>query len=132
MIENKGVKVILGGSRNDKEYISAITAKMTKTPVVTAGRCNLAETSALLGRCSVYAGLDSGPMHMAAMAGVPVVVLFGPTHPERVGPYGVPHVIIKGGNLECLGCRKRTFKKMTCMNNIDTDIVYDGVVRLLK
>lgn len=132
LIEKKGVKIVFGGSRNDKEYISAIEAKMAKTPIVVAGRCNLAETSALIGRCSVYAGLDSGPMHMAAMAGVPVVVLFGPTHPERVGPYGVAHVIIKGGNLDCLGCRKRTCREMTCMESIETDIVYDAVVRLLK
>ena len=132
LIENHGVKVIFGGSRNDLEYISAIEAKMTKTPIVTAGRCNLAETSALLGRCTVYAGLDSGPMHMAAMAGVPVVVLFGPTHPERVGHYGVEHVILKSGNLDCLGCRKRTCKHVKCMANIETDIVYNAVVRLLR
>lgn len=132
LIEKKNVKVVFGGTKNDLEYISAIEAKMTKTPIVTAGRCNLTETAALLGRCRVYAGLDSGPMHMAAMAGVPVVVLFGPTHPERVGPYGVEHVILKSGRLDCLGCRKRVCKHMKCMANIETDIVYDAVVRLLR
>lgn len=132
LIDKENVKVLFGGSAKDREYISSIEAKMVRTPVVTAGRCNLAETAALLGRCSVYTGLDSGPMHMAAMAGVPVVVLFGPTHPERVGPYGVEHVIIKSGNLDCLGCRKRSCKDMTCMSNITTDIVYDSVARLLK
>ena len=69
---------------------------------------------------------------MAAMAGVPVVALFGPTHPERVGPYGVDHVIVKSGKLDCHGCRKRSCKEMTCMLNISTDIVYDAVIRLLK
>lgn len=132
LIERENVAIIFGGSGNDREYISAIESKMARVPIVTAGKSNLDETAALLGRCAVYAGLDSGPMHMAAMAGVPVVVLFGPTHPERVGPYGVEHVIVKSGKLNCLGCRKRSCKEMTCMLNITTDLVYDAVVRLLK
>ena len=132
LIDKSGVKVIFGGSGDDREYISSIEAKMTKTPLVTAGRCSLAESAALLSRCSVYVGLDSGPMHMAAMAGVPVVVLFGPTHPERVGPYGVEHVIVKGGNLDCLGCRKRACSKMACMDSIPVDMVFDATVRLLE
>ncbi|GAB4334521.1 MAG: lipopolysaccharide heptosyltransferase I [Desulfobulbaceae bacterium] len=131
LIDRKGVKVLFGGTGEDREYISMIEAKMARTPIVVAGRCNLVETAALLGRCAVYVGLDSGPMHMAAMAGVPVVALFGPTHPERVGPYGVPHVILKGGNLDCLGCRKRTCAKMSCMERIPVDMVVDGVLRLL-
>ncbi len=132
LIDREKVKVIFGGSKGDRDYITTIEAKMPRSPIVTAGRCNLAETASLLGRCAVYVGLDSGPMHMAAMAGVPVVVLFGPTHPERVGPYGVDHVIIKSGNLDCLGCRKRSCKEMTCMKNITTDIVYDAVIRFLR
>jgi heptosyltransferase-1 len=132
LIDNEGMKVIFGGSGADREYILAIEAKMTKVPIVAAGRCNLAETASLLSRCSVYVGLDSGPMHMAAMAGVPVVALFGPTHPERVGPYGVEHVIVKAGNLDCLGCRRRTCGTMTCMERIPVDMVYDATVRLLR
>ena len=92
----------------------------------------LRQLAAVMKRSALFIGNDGGPMHMAAMAGVPVAVLFGPTHPERVGPYGVAHVIIKSGNLNCLGCRKRTCKHMKCMANIGTDIVYDAVVRLLR
>lgn len=131
LLEIEKVKVLFGGGKGDREYISTIEAKMTKAPIITAGRLNLAESAALLKRCAVYVGLDSGPMHMAAMAGVPVVVLFGPTHPERVGPYGVDHVIIKGGNLDCLGCRKRSCRTMECMERIPVEMVYDATVRLL-
>jgi len=132
LIDKQGVKIIFGGSGSDKDYISAIEAKMARVPIVAAGRCSLLETVSLLSRCAVYVGLDSGPMHMAAMAGVPVVVLFGPTHPERVGPYGVKHVILKGGNLDCLGCRKRSCSKMTCMDRIPFEMVYDATHRLLN
>lgn len=132
LIETEKVKVLFGGGGGDRDYVSAIEAKMTKTPIVTAGRCTLAEAASLIGRCAVYVGLDSGPMHMAAMAGVPVVVLFGPTHPERVGPYGVDHVIVKAGNLDCLACRKRSCGKMICMDRIPVDMVYDATLRFLK
>jgi heptosyltransferase-1 len=42
---------------------------------------------ALLRRASLFVGGDTGPMHLAALLGVPTVALFGPTDPARNGPY---------------------------------------------
>jgi heptosyltransferase-1 len=43
---------------------------------------------ALVRRAQLFVGGDSGPMHLAAALGVPVVALFGPTDPLRNGPWG--------------------------------------------
>ena len=132
LAEEAGVKVVFGGSGADRQYLDTITRSMRTVPVVAAGELSLSESGALLNRSSVYAGLDSGPMHMAAMAGVPVVALFGPTHPERVGPYGEGHAVITAEGLDCLGCRKRECSTMTCMHDISVDQVYSAVCERLE
>jgi heptosyltransferase-1 len=50
--------------------------------------CNVAGLVALERRASLVVGGDTGPMHLAAALGVPVVALFGPTDPLRNGPWG--------------------------------------------
>jgi len=67
---------------------------------------------------------------MAALSAIPVVALFGPTHPARVGPYGVEHRIVRA-NLDCLECRKRTCDHLSCMKSISVDMVYDAAISLM-
>ena len=57
----------------------------------------LVELGGLLQTMALMVTVDSGPMHMAAAMGVPVVAIFGPTFPERTGPYGDGHRVIKQG-----------------------------------
>jgi len=59
-----------------------------------AGQLTLDEALCLYGRAKLMVSCDSGPMHAAAALGVPVVALFGPTHPERTGPWGTGHTVI--------------------------------------
>jgi heptosyltransferase-2 len=60
------------------------------------GRTTVMELVALLQRASVFVGIDSGAMHVAAAAGCPVVALFGPTDPTHTGPMGKRSIIISG------------------------------------
>jgi heptosyltransferase-1 len=57
--------------------------------------CSLGELAALLRRARLVVASDSGPMHLAAALKVPVVALFGPTDPERNGPYGTRSVVLR-------------------------------------
>lgn len=132
LLERQGTRVVFGGSGGDRPRIDAIAGAMARRPLVAAGVLNLAQTAALLKRSALYIGLDTGPMHMAAMAGVPVVALFGPTHPERVGPYGVEGFIARASGLDCLGCRKRQCSHMACMEGISVDMVLEAALRLLS
>ncbi len=127
-----GLRPVFGGSRDDVSYIGEIAKAMTRPAVVAAGRLSLTESVALMQRASVYVGLDTGPMHMAAMIGTPVVALFGPTHPERVGPYGVAHVVVRADGLDCLCCRKRTCAELRCMHGIEMERVFAATMGLLQ
>lgn len=130
-LQGEGLRVIFGGSKGERSYLASIRERMTTPPVLAAGELDLPANAALLKRCALYIGLDSGPMHMAALAGVPVVALFGPTHPERVGPYRVAHRIVRDTSLSCLGCRKRSCEHLSCMGGITVAQVHAAARQLL-
>jgi len=131
-LTDAGVHAVFGGSGNDAAYIQNIAGRMTRSgAVIAAGQLSLTESVALMKRASAYVGLDTGPMHIAAMAGVPVAALFGPTHPERVGPYGVRNVIVQAEKVPCLCCRKRVCDHMSCMRGISVEQVFAAVMGLL-
>ena len=54
------------------------------------------QLAALLGRASLVAGVDNGPLHIAVAQGTPTVQIFGPTDPRVFGPWGSPeqHIVV--------------------------------------
>ena len=71
-------------------------------------------------------------MHMAALAAVPVVALFGPTHPEWVGPYHTKSRVLQAAGLPCLRCRRRLCEHQRCMQGISVAMVTRAVRELLE
>jgi heptosyltransferase I len=57
--------------------------------------CSLAELVALTRRARLFVAGDTGPLHLAAALNVPVLAIFGPTNPERNGPYGTRSVVLR-------------------------------------
>jgi heptosyltransferase-1 len=57
--------------------------------------CSITELIALTRRASLFVGGDTGPLHLAAALLVPVVAIFGPTDPERNGPYGTRSIVLR-------------------------------------
>ncbi len=77
------------------ERILAQAVEVTSKGTADAISCSLAQLVALTRRASLFIGGDTGPMHLAAALGVPVVALFGPTNPARNGPYGTRSVVLR-------------------------------------
>ena len=123
-----GLTPVLAGGPGDVDYINGICGQMRRRAPVAAGRLSLTASVALMHRAAVYVGLDTGPMHMAAMANIPVVALFGPTHPERVRPYGPGHIVLLADGLDCLCCRKRICAHQRCMHGITVERVLAAVI----
>lgn len=57
--------------------------------------CSISELISLTRRASLFVGGDTGPMHLAAALGVPVVAVFGPTNPARNGPFGTRSIVLR-------------------------------------
>jgi heptosyltransferase I len=104
--EGCGAVVMVGGP--DERVDVAVVSGMMKTPAIDlAGATTVGLLPALLSRASLLITNDSGPMHVAAAVGTPVVALFGPTSAARTGPYGVGHDVLTG-KVPCSPCFSRT------------------------
>jgi heptosyltransferase-1 len=93
--EELGCEVVFTGSNSDRPVIRRIMGMMPSAPVSLAGQTSLKELAYLYTRCKLLVTTDTGPMHVAAAMGCPVVALFGPTAPWRTGPYGKGHAVIR-------------------------------------
>ena len=84
-----GLELALTGGPTalEREYAEAIAARVSSPVTDLVGRTSLKELLAVLGRAAVFAGPDSGPLHLANAAGTPVVGLYATSNPERTGPY---------------------------------------------
>jgi heptosyltransferase I len=77
---------------------------------------------------------DTGPMHVAAALGKPVVAIFGPTEPRRTGPYGQLQNVVRI-DLPCAPCLKShcTYAKpMECLRAIPPETVFQRATNLLS
>jgi heptosyltransferase-2 len=99
-----------------------------------AGKTSLRELMTLLKICRVLLTNDSGPMHVAAALGTPVVVPFGSTSPELTGP-GLPgeawHRLLKS-DAPCSPCFLRECPiDFRCLNGISPERVVEAVLSLV-
>jgi ADP-heptose:LPS heptosyltransferase len=75
LAEGYEAKVILTGSANEAPLVQAIAERMTNQPIVAAGQTTLEQLAALMARCRLALGVDSGPLHLAVAVGIPTVHL---------------------------------------------------------
>ncbi len=125
IVAELGLPVVFTGE-SDKGPIAAIRSRMRAPAASVAGQTSLRELAALYKMASLLLTTDSGPMHLAAAVGTPVVALFGPTSPERTGPYGEGHIVIRQG-LPCSPCFRKTCDTLECMKTIGVAEVFQAV-----
>jgi lipopolysaccharide heptosyltransferase II len=126
--EGCGAVVLIGGP-DERADVAAVGGTM-KTPAIDlAGATTVGLLPALLSRASLLITNDSGPMHIAAAVGTPVVALFGPTSAARTGPYGLGHRVL-ATELSCRPCLSRTCQnpnQLECLTRISPEQVFAAV-----
>jgi ADP-heptose:LPS heptosyltransferase len=127
LIEQANADIIFTGGQEDREAIEYIISDMKTRAANLAGKTDLKTLAALYEKTSIVVSTDTGPMHMAAAVGTPVVALFGPTAPWRTGPFGDDHQIVRA-DLECSPCFKRQCKTIDCMKEISVVQVFDAAM----
>jgi heptosyltransferase-2 len=97
-------RIVVVGGDHEKPLGEELQRKLGETVINIVGKTTLRQTGVVLRRCQLYVGNDSGPMHLAAAAGVPVAEISShpqdgsPLHyssPMRFAPWGVPHCILQ-------------------------------------
>ncbi len=121
---------VVVGSRADRGIAEKVVESSRGKAVSLAGSTTLTELIEIMKGASLVISNDSGPMHIAAAVGVPVVAIFGPTSPERTGPYGDLHVIVRSG-AACSPCFKKKCGDWKCMKEVRPSEVYKKARHLL-
>lgn len=97
------------------------------------GRTTLRELGRLLASATAFVGGNTGPMHLAAAVGTPVVTAFAATVPvDRWRPWRVPHVVLGDQTVPCAGCRSRVcpLDEQVCLSRVRPDEVVAAVSKL--
>lgn len=82
-------RILLMGGPDETTLAEALQMILSDERVENhCGRHDIAGTAALLAQCDLVIGGDTGPLHLAAAVGAPLVAIFGPTSLQRTGPLG--------------------------------------------
>jgi len=110
------------GERSEAEGIAGFMRNRGTLPPETS----LLQLAGLLEQCALLVTNDSGPMHIAAAMGTPVLAIFGPTNPLLQGPIGNNHRVVRREGLDCLGCNFTSCPiGHPCMQDLSVDSVYE-------
>src|SRR5262249_20804845 len=105
MIQRKlGCPVVFTGSAQERELVEGIRASMQAPSLSLAGRLSLGELAAVTSLASVLVSNNTGPVHVAAAVGTPVVDLYALTNPQHT-PWGVPCRVLSH-DVPCKYCYK--------------------------
>ena len=88
-------EVILFGTAAEAAVTRAICSELRRPAIDLTEKTSIADLPALLSRCHLFIGNDSGAMHVAAGVGLPVVAVFGPTDPDGTAPVTPRHTIVQ-------------------------------------
>jgi heptosyltransferase-1 len=125
--ERFGSSIVAIGSQGERQYIDTLKATAKSHILNLAGRTSVRELTALLKRASLVVSNDTGPGHIAAAMGTPIVIIFGPTNPARVCPYARPDCVVAVEPTE-RGMKADSFEPRHNIRHITVDQVFEKVV----
>lgn len=136
LVAEQGVRICLVAGEGDAAHAHQVAQRMRQPVVDLAGGLSVGELAALLRRCRCLLSNDSGPVHIAAAVGTPVVDLFGRNQaglsPQRWGPLGDGHVILHK-EVGCVTCLAHNCDiGFLCLTSLSADEVYRAVVHVLE
>ena len=131
-LASKGYEVIFVGSDRDLDKIKAIMTRLKPKAHNLGGSLSLGELMALFHMSSLFLGNDSGPMHLAAAVGTPVVGLFGPVDEKRWGPLSANSIVLRGQEA-CEDCREKRKEchDFPCITTLQPEKVMQAISELL-
>jgi heptosyltransferase I len=128
----KEVQVVLLGDEQDRQRFGGQLPISGPGAIDGLGRMSLRQVMAVLERCRLVVGSDTGPLHLAVALGVPVVGLYGPDDPRFTGPYGAGNKV-HYKKLPCSPCYKNPTcqGRFDCLQAIEAAEVFESLRELL-
>jgi len=126
-----GARIAILGGTAERPLGEAIAANVEGECRVLCGETDLAELVGTLSRLRLLVTNDSGPMHLAAAVGTPLVAVFGPTDWRETAPVGVSCRLVREP-VECAPCKLRECPiDHHCMRRVTVDRVFGEADSLL-
>jgi ADP-heptose:LPS heptosyltransferase len=127
-----GLASILTWGPGEEPLVGRVLRACAGTPPVTFPT-SLHQLIALLRRAKLFVGGDTGPLHLAAASGTPIVGIFGPTDPSRNGPFSFEDIVV-WHQVPCGPCYKRTcpIYNKECLRLVQVDEVLHAILRRLE
>lgn len=131
-----GLNVVLTGSAPERPFLETVARSTRSQPVILAGGLTLPVLAEVLRAATIVIGPDTGPLHLAVAVGTPTVHLFGPTDPQRFGPWGPVdrHRVVRAP-FRCTRCGDLGGDRregVGCMMALTVDAVAYEIERLLS
>lgn len=125
--------ILIWGNEKEKEDCEFIKSKITKQNAVVIPDSPIRYLGAIIKKCAIVIGNDSGPLHIAVAVGVPTLGIYGPTNPKLQGPYGENNLSVVNERLECLYCNLLECPiGNICMTELSKDTIIDKVRDLVR
>jgi heptosyltransferase-2 len=124
--------VVIFGGPGEADIAAGIERHLAGQCCNCAGKTNLRELMALIRRCNFLVTNDSGPMHIAAALGVPLVAIFGSTDHATTSPYTDKAAIVRK-EVACAPCKLRECPTdHRCMTAVSADNVVQAARSLMQ
>lgn len=139
LIEATGATIVLTGSGDDRGLVDRVKQALPPAHVIdVAGHLDLLPLGAILERLDLFITGDTGPMHLAAAVGTPIVAVFGPSDPARYAPRGRLDRIIRV-DLPCSPCNRIRLPPARCVGHtpdclafLSADSVFNAAIAVLR
>jgi heptosyltransferase-2 len=130
LISECDADVIFFGTPAEKEIAARIRSIMKSRAISLVGETSMRDLAAVFSRCSAFIGNDSGAMHVAAAAGLPVIGIFGPTDPQGTAPVTETFYLVRQA-VSCSPCfLRRCPVDHRCMNRISVESVFSTAMQI--
>jgi ADP-heptose:LPS heptosyltransferase len=118
LAREEGAVLLLTGTTGDRGIVDEVRAGLPGGIEVVdlVGEVDLPVLAATLSKCRLLITGDTGPMHLAAAVGTPVVAVFGPSMPWRYAPIAVPHRVVRI-DLPCAPCNRIRLPPVRCQGH---------------
>jgi lipopolysaccharide heptosyltransferase II len=132
LAEECGATIVLTGAPADRALVDTVRARLPAAQTIDAsGEPDLLALAAILERLDLFITGDTGPMHLAACVGTPIVAVFGPSDPRRYAPLGARDRVVRI-DLPCAPCNRVRLPPERCVGHLPDCLAGLGVDRVFE
>jgi heptosyltransferase-3 len=134
LLRAEGIRVVVTGILQEESLVRAVVEGSEQAAIPLVGRLSLMELAAFLRFADLFVSNSTGPLHIAAAGGIPVIAFYPPIRecgPTRWGPLTEKKVVFVADNHACARCKGGKCRGNDCMEQITVGQVFQAARGLM-